>query len=166
MAQEHHRVYQVFKLRSHLVMQDPDMPSPRYHTSLFVETRDAGPSSGVKHHVTGDIVSGMHYESKPHDISEEAESLHSKELIGSTLAATYPESWDGVLRGIPAPPKQKAFNLRTMKTEPVKSWTPLTFYEPGEARPPLVKCTEWVEQHAIPVLVSQGLLIQCSAPSS
>jgi hypothetical protein len=150
--------YRVFKIKTDLAMHDPDMPSPRYHTAIFVETKVPGRGCGTKHHVTGDIVQGMHYESKPYDISAEVESLHSTEFIGYTIAATHPSTWDNVLAGVPAPQRQKAFNVKTMKTEPVKSWDPLTFYDPGEPRRPLIKCTEWIEQLAIPALLSQGLI--------
>ena len=61
---------------------------------------------------------------------------------------------------LPPPPRQKAFNVKTMKTEPIKLWHPLTFYDSGEARAPLKKCTEWVEQDAIPALLEHGILEQ------
>lgn len=152
------QVYRVFKAKFKLAIQDPDMPGPRYHTIIFVETNGQGPGSGVKHHVTGDIVSGMRYESTPIPDPKDDEVFYSKELIGYTSAANYPQVWDEFLETLPAPPRQKAFNLNTMRTEPVKTWEPLTFYEPNEPRRPLVKCTEWIEQQAIPVLISEGLL--------
>ncbi|KEF53900.1 uncharacterized protein A1O9_10302, partial [Exophiala aquamarina CBS 119918] len=39
----------------------------------------------------------------------------------------------------PGPPRQKAFNPKTMKTEPVK--LDGTFYSPGGPRPRLIKPT-------------------------
>ncbi|PHH86041.1 hypothetical protein CDD83_10833 [Cordyceps sp. RAO-2017] len=156
----HSRWYGVYKLKFKLAMQDPDMPSPRFHTLIFVETNADGPGTGTKHHVTGDIVAGMYYESKPYHNPDRSESLHSKELIGFTNASTYPQEFDKVLGEVPAPPKQKAFNAKTMRTEPVKLWDPLTFYGPGEPRQPLVKCTEWTEQRGIPTLISKGLVVQ------
>ncbi|KAK7422487.1 hypothetical protein QQZ08_009475 [Neonectria magnoliae] len=152
------KLYRVFKLKCTLEMQDPDMSGPRFHTVIFVETNGQGPGSGVKHHVTGDLVQGMQYEAEPYDNPESFENFAAMELIGYTKADTYPEKWDDHLKAIPPPPKQKAFNIRTMKTEPVKSWDPLVFYEPGEARVPLIKCTEWAEQQAIPSLISDGLI--------
>lgn len=152
------KFYRVFKLKFKLAMQDPDMPSPRYHTLIFVETNAQGPGTGTKHHVTGDIVQGMYYESKPYHNPDRSENLHSKELIGYAAASTHPHTFDSVLQGVPAPPRQKAFNAKTMRTEPVKSWNPLTFYEPGESRRPLIKCTEWTERQAIPTLHHQGLV--------
>lgn len=154
------RWYPVFKLKAKLDLQDPDMPSPRFHTSIFVETNERGLGTGIKHHVTGDIVTGMHYESKPLDNPDGSECLHSKQLIGYTEAVNYPQEFDRILSQIPAPPRQKAFNSKTMRTEPVKSWDPLIFYEPGQHRRPLMKCTEWIEQRAIPVLSSKGLVVQ------
>lgn len=159
------QLYRVFKLKHNLAMQDPDMPSPRYHTVVFVETNASGPGSGTKHHVTGDIVTGMSYVSELYDDPQKSDDLYSQELIGYTDASSHPHGWDGVLSRVPAPPKQKAFNIKAMKTEPVKAWNPLAFYEPGEPRRPLVKCTEWVEQQAIPILVSKGLLQTGTAAS-
>ena len=134
------------------------MPNPRFHTLIFVETNAQGRGTGVKHHVTGDIVQGMYYESKPYHDPSKSETLHSKELIGYTPAAKYPMEFENILKSLPPPPKQKAFNVKTMKTKPVKSWNPLTFYKPGEARTPLRKCTEWTEQQAIPALGKARLI--------
>ncbi|KAJ5385538.1 hypothetical protein N7517_003449 [Penicillium concentricum] len=152
------QIYPVYKVKLKLGIQDPDMPSPRYHTILFVQTNAQGPRSGIKHHVTGDIVTGMHYEPAKYDDPETDENFFSKELIGHTRALNYPQNWNDILKSIPAPGKQKAFNKVTMKTEPVKSWDPVTFYEPGEPRRPLIKCTEWIEDHAIPILINAGLI--------
>ncbi|KYK56272.1 hypothetical protein DCS_08242 [Drechmeria coniospora] len=155
-----HQWYGVYKIKFKLAMQDPDMPSPRFHTLIFVETNAQGPGTGTKHHVTGDIVKGMYYESKPYHNPDKSESLHSKELIGHTNASNYPHDFDKILKAVPPPSKQKAFNHQSMRTEPVKSWEPLTFYKPGEPRQPLVKCTEWTEQRAIPALGKYGLVQQ------
>lgn len=153
-------MYPVLLVKFKLSIQDPDMPSPRYHTILFVETNERGPHSGIKHHVTGDIVTGMHYEPVIIDDPESDENLFSKELIGYTRALNYPKSWNDVLKLLPAPPKQKAFNCETMKTEPVRSWDPLTFYGPQEPRRPLIKCTEWIENQAVPMLINAGFIQQ------
>ncbi|KAJ5207918.1 hypothetical protein N7449_002297 [Penicillium cf. viridicatum] len=152
------QIYPVYKVKLRLSIQDPDMPSPRYHTILFVQTNEQGPGSGIKHHVTGDIVTGMHYEPAKYNDPETDENFFSKELIGHTRALNYPKNWNDILKSIPAPPKQKAFNKVTMKTEPVKSWDPMTFYEPGEPRRLLIKCTEWIEDQAIPILINLGLI--------
>ncbi|KAI2707293.1 hypothetical protein CBS147332_6947 [Penicillium roqueforti] len=152
------QIYPVYKVKLNLSMQDPDMPSPRYHTILFVQTNAQGPGSGTKHHVTGDIVTGMHYEPVNYDDPETDENFFYKELIGHTRALNYPKNWNDILSSVPAPPKQKAFNTVTMRTEPVKSWDPVVFYEPGEPRRPLVKCTEWIEDRAIPILINAGLV--------
>ncbi|GJP94470.1 hypothetical protein CBS63078_9245 [Aspergillus niger] len=119
-------------------MPDPDLPSPRYHTAIFVET-DPVTGSGTIHELTGDITSpeGMYYESK---------------------LALRPESIDNFFsRTLLAPPQQKAFNVKRMKTEPFQRLSPLEFYEEGEERRPLVKCTEWVVGKAIPALRKAGL---------
>ncbi|CAG8922937.1 unnamed protein product [Penicillium salamii] len=150
--------YPVYKVRFKLSIQDPDMVPPRYHTILFVQTNEQGPRSGIKHHVTGDIVTGMHYEPAIIQDPETDENFFSKELIGNTRALNYPKNWNDILKSLPAPPKQKAFNRNTMKTEPVKTWEPLAFYGADEPRRPLIKCTEWIENQAVPVLINAGLI--------
>ncbi|PYH30546.1 uncharacterized protein BO87DRAFT_379665 [Aspergillus neoniger CBS 115656] len=151
--------YPVYIIRTHLAMPDPDLPSPRYHTAIFVET-DPVTGSGTIHEVTGDITSpeGMHYETKLGARPESDENFFSRMLLRMTNAANYPDSWDKVRRELPAPPQQKAFNIKRMKTEPFKRLLPLEFYEDGEERRPLVKCTEWVADKAIPALRKAGLL--------
>ncbi|KAH9220779.1 hypothetical protein DL95DRAFT_266785, partial [Leptodontidium sp. 2 PMI_412] len=56
----------------------------------------------------------------------------------------------------PPPPKQKHFNVETMRTEQMKPDG--TFYQPDEYRPPTIKCTEWTENQAIPALYESGVL--------
>ncbi|TVY39518.1 hypothetical protein LSUB1_G003956 [Lachnellula subtilissima] len=63
---------------------------------------------------------------------------------------------DKILAAQPPPPKQKHFNIATMKTEQMKPDG--TFYEPGEDRPPMIKCTEWTVNQAIPALYASGVL--------
>ncbi|KAL6698073.1 hypothetical protein J3F84DRAFT_366419, partial [Trichoderma pleuroticola] len=116
----------------------------------------------MKFHVTGDITSGMNYESTAFHIEENLQPLHSKELLGYAKAVNFKQEWDSILKNIPPPPKQKAFNMKTMKTEPVKEWDPLTFYNPGENRKPLIKCTEWTEKQAVPALLKAGLIKDCN----
>ncbi|OAA65295.1 hypothetical protein SPI_02082 [Niveomyces insectorum RCEF 264] len=171
--------YRVWKLRFHLAMQDPDTTGIRYHTSIFVETGGAddhadgagtGAGRGVVFHVVGDVTAGMTYETKHTDPPEETENFYAKTLLGHAAAGTFPTQWNLLLRGIPPPGKQKAFNPATMRTEPVKSWgrdgdwghSEPAFYAPSEQRPPLFKCTEWTEQRALPALVAAGLLVPCN----
>jgi hypothetical protein len=134
------------------------MPSPRYHTVVFVQTNADGKGGGVKFHVTGDIVAGMHYESTVYDNPDMEPTLFSRKLIGYTKTTDFLHQWDAVLETLQPPPRQKAFNTKAMKTEPVKSWDSLTFYQPGEKRKPLIKCTEWIEEQAIPALMKNGLI--------
>lgn len=150
--------YPVYKLKLTLAIQDPDMPSPRYHTVVFVQTNADGKGGGVKFHVIGDIVTGMYYESTPYDNPDTEPTLFSKEHIGYTKATNFLQQWDAVLETLQPPPRQKAFNTKTMKTEPIKNWNPLTFYHPGEKRKPLIKCTEWTEEQAIPALKKNDLI--------
>ncbi|KAL6836597.1 hypothetical protein J3E69DRAFT_352760 [Trichoderma sp. SZMC 28015] len=114
--------YSVYKLKFTLAVQDPDMPQPRYHTVVFVETDVDG--GGTKFHVIGDITSGMSYESTTFHIEENSQPLHSKELLGYTNVINFQQEWDSILKNIPPPPKQKAFNIETMKTESVEEWDP------------------------------------------
>ncbi|KAJ5515096.1 hypothetical protein N7463_004648 [Penicillium fimorum] len=109
------QIYPVYKVKLKLGIQDPDMPSSRYHTILFIQT-DA---------------QGIHYEPTKYDDPETDENFFSKELIGHTRALSYPKNWNDILKPIPAPEKQEALNKVTMKTEPIKNWDPVTFYEPG-----------------------------------
>lgn len=153
-AQTQH--YKVYKVQFPLSMADPDMPSPRYHNIIWVETVPG--QTGIKHHVTGDLVSGMRYEGVPyHHPSNSKTKPHAIEYLGYTDATT--DAWKAFLsKNVPAPPSQKAFNTKTMKTEPFKTKTPLTFYAAGEPRKPLWKCTEWTINHAIPALKKGGLI--------
>jgi hypothetical protein len=147
----------VYKVKFTLAVQDPDVEGERQHTTLFVATSEE--SSGDLFHVTGDITSagGMIYERKKRDDPRLSQSFHSKTAIGITTPANYPQSWDTILQTW-TPPQQKAFNMKTMRTEPFKTLNPLVFYEPGEPRKQLIKCTEWTEQFAIPTLTEKGLI--------
>jgi hypothetical protein len=68
----------------------------------------------------------------------------------------YPRKFEKTLREVPAPPVQRKFRVETMKVEQIKSDG--TFYKEGEARDRMWKCTEWIEEFAIPKLRSVGLL--------
>lgn len=150
--------YRVYIVKSILTMLDLDLPQPRYHTAIFIETEANG--SGYVHYVTGDITSvgGMSYEKQFSGLPEQSDTFHAKDLLGVTDASTYPSLWDDLLQQIPPPPRQKAFNLKTMRTEPFKAENPLIFYEPGKSRRSLVKCTEWTLERAVPALRSAGLI--------
>ena len=148
------RRYNVYKVRDETAIPDPDMPGPRYHTFIFVETEPDG--SGYIHQVTGDLVTGMRYESKRAERPKDSEAFHSKESIGTVLASSYPTGVDAVCRAQQPPGRQKAFNIKTQRTEPVKAVG--TFYQPGEYRNPLFKCTEWTEILAIPALKVAGVI--------
>jgi len=159
--------YTVWKLGFSLSLQDPDVPGVRYHTTIFVETN---PTShfGDLHQVTGDITSpqGMRYEKQPRADPYQSHTFHSKEFLGYVQASSYPQAWETLLASVPTPPQQKAFNPATMRTEPFKALNPLTFYGQGEARPPLIKCTEWTEQRAIPRLQAAGLIKDEATPTA
>lgn len=60
--------YPAFITRFNLTIHDPDLPTPRYHTTLFVQIHPN--NHGHTHQVTGDTTSsvGMRYQTP---ISEE-----------------------------------------------------------------------------------------------
>jgi hypothetical protein len=151
--------YNVFLARYTLAIQDPDTPGTRYHTGIFVATSTNG--SGVLHQVTGDVTSpgGMVYTPTSEPAPQDTECFYSVEKLGATPVEKYPEDWEEVLRAIPPPPQQKAFNVQTMRTEPFKTREPLVFYKEGEERRPLVKCTEWTLERALPALRAKGLIM-------
>lgn len=150
------RRFNVYKVRYRLAIQDPDGPGLRYHTVIFVESE--ADQTGWSHDVNGDLVShsGMTYQRTRGDRPETSETFFNKELLGTVSEFHYPAAFDAVCTAQPAPPRQKAFNMATMKTEPCKPDG--TFYQPGEPRRPLIKCTEWTERQAIPALRQSGLL--------
>lgn len=152
-------VYQVYRVRYTVALVDPDVPQPRYHNSVFVLTNPQS-GSGYIHHVIGDITlaNGMSYQMKPGRDPRESRSFQDMTSIGCVARANYPDSFNRLLAGLPTPPKQKSFNAKTMKTEPIKSDG--SFYAPKEPRRPLFKCTEWTEQNAIPALHRSGMLLQ------
>ncbi|KAL2837102.1 hypothetical protein BJY01DRAFT_221289 [Aspergillus pseudoustus] len=155
--------YDVFLARYTLAIQDPDSSETRYHTGIFVATSEDG--SGVLHQVTGDVTSpgGMVYTPTAELTPQGSESFYSIERLGLTPSNRYPHEWDEILRGIPPPPQQKAFNVKTMRTEPFKTREPLVFYAPGEERRRLIKCTEWTLERALPALRECGLLVDLEA---
>ena len=148
--------FEVYKVRYKLAMADPDMPSPRYHTVIFVRTKPNG--DGIIHHVTGDLVSGMQYQSKSAKRPEDSQTFHNKELLGVVETTTYPDAFNQTCQQQPPPPKQKKFNPATHKTEQMKPDG--SFYKQGETKPPMVKCTEWTERQAIPALLRDGIIKQ------
>jgi hypothetical protein len=90
--------------------------------------------------------------------SDAAALIYSKTLLGITPANSVPAKWDTLLSTLPTPPQQKAYNIKTGRTEPFKALDPLTFYAADEERVLLVKCTEWTEERAIPALLQAGLI--------
>src|SRR5699024_3851855 len=90
----------------------------------------------------------------------------SRALLSSPKLPTR-SSWRRIPNQLPAPPQQKAFGMKTRQAEPFKTiiMNPLVFYEPGEERKPLVKCTEWTLDTAIPALKSAGLIRDIDASS-
>jgi hypothetical protein len=170
-------IYPVYKICHKIAIPDPDMRQPRFHTVLFVlissspslDPNIPGPTpsasvpfspsgSGFIHHVTGDLVTGMRYETRPETNPQELETFHDAELLGTVDADTYPGNVDAVCRACEPPGRQKGFNVWTGRTEPLKEGG--VFYEPGEEKKRLVKCTEWVEEGVIPALTRAGVLMR------
>ena len=157
--------YRVYRVREHLGLQDPDTDPnvTRYHNSIFVETNNNG--SGTIYQVTGDVSSrcGMYYETNLTEPPDKSVSFFDKELLGFVPVKHYPADFDEVCRAQPSPPQQKAYNIQANQYQPIKP--DRTLYAPGKQRVPLVKCTEWTEQQAIPALRQAGMIIS-SLPSS
>lgn len=147
--------YSVYQVMYTLAIEDLDMPTPRFHNVIFVEIEPE--TSGTMYHVTGSItdVGGMKYQEKKGRHPNQSESPNTYVGLGKIKVTDYPEV-DRILRALPTPPKQKHFNIKTMKTEQMKPDG--TFYEPGEPRPPMIKCTEWTVNQAIPALYASGIL--------
>ncbi|KAH7095648.1 hypothetical protein FB567DRAFT_35326 [Paraphoma chrysanthemicola] len=144
--------YNVYKVQYPLGLQDPMMGNEtRYHTVLCVET-DAE-ERGQVFHVTGDLVSGMRYERRDVDPSQ---TYHAMTYLGRIRSEDYPERLEQVLQTVPPPLRQRAFNPKTMTTEQIKPDG--SFYSANEPKPSYIKCTEWIEQRAIPALYQHQLL--------
>lgn len=75
--------YTVWMLQFNLAVPDPEMTSPRYHTTIFVET-DKDDRSGTKYHVVADITSGMQYESRRETDPSLSEEFHARVFLGYT----------------------------------------------------------------------------------
>ncbi|KAJ5106044.1 hypothetical protein NUU61_003391 [Penicillium alfredii] len=137
--------YKVFIVKFTLTTYDPNMPTPRYDTTIFVETHPNG--TGYIHHVLGDNVSptALHYERRMQVLPEESRWFHSRTQLGVTRAATYPAAWDGLLQQI-SQATQSGSSSRSM------------FVPSGDSRGTLVKGTEWTFEQAIPALKAAGLL--------
>ncbi|KAI1827504.1 hypothetical protein F4861DRAFT_536071 [Xylaria intraflava] len=152
----------VYKVKSTLALPDPHMPPGRLHHAIHVQTKQDG--AGTLYNVVGDVTStgGMTYESEETGDPTTLETFHSRELLGYTHSDTHPDQWNEVLSSLPTPPQQKAPNPKNQgQVEPFKekiSDYQYVFYQPGEERKPLWKCTEWVERHAIPALLGNGLI--------
>lgn len=153
-------------------MQDPDMPQPRYHIvvskysftyiyevlrltewQIFVETNDD--KSGITHQVVGDLVIGMTCQKKSSLQPENSQTFYAKQLLGR-VNASKADRIGQICVQVPAPGKQKRFNLKTMKTGPIKANG--DFYKTGESRARLIKCTERTVERAIPALQAARVL--------
>ena len=98
----------------------------------------------------------MYYDTKRGRRPEESESFYAKAYLGVIKAADYPHQMNQVLSAQPPPPKQKHYNVKTMKTAQIKPDG--IFYAPDEPRSPMIKCTEWTINQAVPALYASGVL--------
>jgi hypothetical protein len=65
----------LYKIKYTLSLPDPMMPQPRHHTVLFIPHASSPSSSGIVHHVVGDLITGMHYESRPKPAPEDNDNV-------------------------------------------------------------------------------------------
>ncbi|KAL9059866.1 MAG: hypothetical protein Q9162_000936 [Coniocarpon cinnabarinum] len=144
----------VYKVQFTQHPPDPDMQGPRYHTVVFVETKDDG--SGLLHHVTGELVKGMAYQRQFRNRVEDSGKFHAKQYLGRVDSRFTVADVGRVCEAETPPGPQKKFNIKKMRHEPVKPDG--SFYTEGEQRQPLIKCTEWTENQVIPKLFSEGII--------
>ncbi|CAD6456280.1 dada3357-c803-4ca0-9520-94aecaf79a27-CDS [Sclerotinia trifoliorum] len=148
--------HKIYKIQWYLAFQDPLMPqTTRYHTNLFIGTFPNG--SGTIYEVNGDIVSvnGMSYFQFPSPPPKSVESFYRSTLLGEVNTSDLHRVTE-LLKGIPAPQRQRWFNPRSMKVEACKvDGSP---YVVGDDVPPFWKCTEWTNGMAIPALWENGLI--------
>ena len=133
----------------------------RFHNVLFVETDANG--EGRILHVTGAIadLNGMRFEEKVGKRPEDSNTYHRKHYLGRIPADQY-GALIQLMHSVPAPPRQRLFDARAMRWVQCKPDGSL--YQPGEAVPPYMKCTEWVLDRAIPALQQSGFLNSNAMP--
>jgi len=110
---------------------------------------------GIIHHDVGDLVTGMAYQKKSALQPENSQTFHAKQLLGKVKESKAAQI-EQICTQQPAPAKQEKFNPKTMKNEPIKANG--DFYQPGEPRARLIKCTEWTVERAIPALQAAKIL--------
>jgi hypothetical protein len=110
--------------------------APRDHQVIFVETNPD--RSGQLFQVTGNIQTGMRYESKAAKRPEDSASFVKKELLGSVTTANFSRI-DPACRSNPPPAKQ--------------------FNGPKRINPhiPLRRCQEWTKE-TIQTLKNEGII--------
>jgi hypothetical protein len=113
---------------------------PRDHHALFVETHEAGPSTGHIYHVKGNIQEGMIFEHRiAAEPPEELPGFCAKEKLGVVAVAEYGRVL-GICEGVPVPKKQFQGAKRLYPLEPLR------------------RCQEWVRE-ATGELRGEGVLI-------
>ena len=120
---------------SYKVFLVSSLGAPRDHEAIFIETELD--ESGQIFHVTGNIQTGMKYESEARKKPEESISFVKKELLGTVPIANYSRI-NSVCERIPPPAKQ--------------------FNGPKRINPnvPLRRCGEWTRE-AVQALKNDGI---------
>jgi hypothetical protein len=88
----------------------------------------------------------MQYQNRLESILPEWDEMFFKKQLLGCIDECDIGRVEAVLKSLKPPGKQKAYNHRTGKTEQLRPEG--GFYEVGESRPPMVKCTEWIEWQA------------------
>ncbi|WEW56709.1 hypothetical protein PRK78_002157 [Emydomyces testavorans] len=115
---------------------------PRDHHAIFVETNNPTTGCGHIYQVTGNIQTGMTYETKPASRPpEEDPSFLTKVLIGTVQAAMHPDMYRTVCCSVQPPKKQFDGPRRLFPQEPIR------------------RCQEWTAE-AIQALTDAGILKQ------
>ncbi|KAJ3499405.1 hypothetical protein NLG97_g346 [Lecanicillium saksenae] len=119
--------------------------APRNHHAIFVETELDG--SGLVFHVTGNVQSGMQFESKNGKRPENSASFDTKTYLGWVSASNLHYIGE-TCSSIPPPKKQFQGPKRLYPNEPLR------------------RCQEWTNE-AVNALITRGILqTQAHATSS
>lgn len=121
---------------SYYIYKVASLGTPRNHHAIFVETDASG--SGVQFHVTGNIQSGMSFETEAAQRPEQSVTFVDKTLLGWVAVGNF-QYIEGVCRGVPPPLKQFDGPKRLYPKEPLR------------------RCQEWTNE-AIQALAASGLL--------
>ena len=146
----------IYLVRERLGLQRPDEKEKRYHTSVFIALTS---TDYVKIHITGSITDGFVYQARPESAPELSSSYHSKELLGYVRTTDY-AALEATCRAQPVP------------TAPQQRWSGGAnggyrrcrengdFFDDADTVPKLFRCTEWVQEYAVPAIKKSGLVVK------